>query len=156
MDGRLAHIPVAQKLNLLGIGNGPSGGADTIAWKQSKDFEGVLKRLNGGELGEVKLEQALLHGFVRGEITESTIGNASLPESVLDERMEKQRRREEKKRRKQKQAEGKVDDTLQAPTSKQPIAEVSSSNATPTGQPKSSGMGPRMAYVETTHNSLAR
>jgi Pin2-interacting protein X1 len=158
-DGRLAHISVAQKLNLLGIGNGPGGGAnnpDAIAWKQSKDFEGVLKRLNGGEVEEVKIEQALLHGFVRGEITESTIGNSSTHEEVLDGKTEKRKRKEENRRRKQERSEGETDkDALQASTSKQPTPELPPSTATPTDRPKSSSMGPRMAYVVMTYHSLA-
>jgi Pin2-interacting protein X1 len=154
-DGRLAHISVAQKLNLLGIGNGHSGGAnnpDAVAWKQSKDFEGVLKRLNGSEAEEeVKIEQALLHGFVRGEVTESTIGNAPTHEEVLDGKAEKRRRREEKRQRKQEQSKGETDkDALQASTSKQPSPELPQFAATPTSQPKPSSMGPRMACVLMT------
>jgi Pin2-interacting protein X1 len=150
-EGRLAHISVAQKLNLLGIGNGPGGGAnnpDAIAWKQSKDFEGVLKRLNGGEVEEVKIEQALLHGFVRGEITDSTIGDSPTHEEVLDGKAERRRRKEEKRRQKQEQSKVETDkNALQASTSKQPSPESPQAAVTPTSQPKPSRMGPRMACV---------
>jgi len=46
-EGRTTHIAVAQKLDQAGIGaNVQPGGPDAIAWKQNKDFEGVLERLN--------------------------------------------------------------------------------------------------------------
>ena len=55
-SGRTTHITVAQKLNLLGIGANAKQGADDIAWKQSKDYEMLLKRLNedNQEKGEVE------------------------------------------------------------------------------------------------------
>lgn len=48
-DGRTTHITVAQKLNMLGIGAGSKGKdeKDGIAWKQNRDFEQVLAKLNG-------------------------------------------------------------------------------------------------------------
>ena len=45
-DGRTSHIKVVQKLNLLGIGAGPQQGPDAIAWRQNRDYEMLLKRLN--------------------------------------------------------------------------------------------------------------
>jgi len=46
-DGRTSNLTVARKLNLFGIGaERTPGGPDDIAWKQNKDFEGVLARLN--------------------------------------------------------------------------------------------------------------
>ncbi|KAI5119164.1 hypothetical protein M0805_008647 [Coniferiporia weirii] len=46
-DGRTSHIKVAQKLNMLGIGAGAQQqGPDGVAWKQSRDYELLLKRLN--------------------------------------------------------------------------------------------------------------
>lgn len=45
-DGRKSHIKVAHKLDMLGIGAAHQKDPDGIAWKQSKDFESVLKRLN--------------------------------------------------------------------------------------------------------------
>lgn len=140
-DGRLAHISVAQKLNLLGIG-GPTAGAndpDALAWKQNREFESVLKRLNGEE--EEKMNQALLHGFVPGEITESTIEEQQeATREVLGEKEEKRRRKEERRRRKQALAEGDSSQTATPP-------EESPASTKPTTLPKSGGMGPRMAYV---------
>jgi Pin2-interacting protein X1 len=46
-EGRLTHIKVSQKLDMLGIGAASHGNhPDGIAWKQNKDFEALLKRLN--------------------------------------------------------------------------------------------------------------
>ena len=45
-DGRKSHIKVAHKLDMLGIGAAHQKDPNGIAWKQSKDFESVLKRLN--------------------------------------------------------------------------------------------------------------
>lgn len=41
-----SHISVTQRLNLLGIGAGAKQGAEDIAWKQNRDYELVLARLN--------------------------------------------------------------------------------------------------------------
>lgn len=45
-DGRKSHIKVSHKLDLLGIGAAQQKDPDGIAWKQNKDFERLLQRLN--------------------------------------------------------------------------------------------------------------
>ncbi|KAJ8076894.1 hypothetical protein AAF712_000486 [Marasmius tenuissimus] len=45
-EGRTSHIKVSQKLDMLGIGAAQSKDPNGIAWKQNKDFESLLKRLN--------------------------------------------------------------------------------------------------------------
>lgn len=45
-DGRRSHIKVSHKLDLLGIGAAQQKDPDGIAWKQNKDFESLLQRLN--------------------------------------------------------------------------------------------------------------
>ena len=45
-DGRKSHIKVSHKLDLLGIGAAQQEDPDGIAWKQNKDFERLLQRLN--------------------------------------------------------------------------------------------------------------
>ncbi|KAG8823316.1 hypothetical protein FRC19_004200 [Serendipita sp. 401] len=103
-DGRLKHISVAQKLNLLGIGNNQnSGGPDAIAWKQNRDFENVLKKLNGTDIAEgvtdmqeVKIEPALLRGFVRPEMTNEKVSLKPQVEGQ-DAPQEKPRRKGNKK-----------------------------------------------------------
>ena len=52
-DGRTSHVKVAQKLNMLGIGAGAPQGPDAIAWKQNRDYELLLKRLNESNKDEV-------------------------------------------------------------------------------------------------------
>ncbi|KAF7315209.1 G-patch domain-containing protein [Mycena indigotica] len=45
-EGRLSHIKVSQKLDMLGIGAAQQKDPNGIAWKQNRDFERVLERLN--------------------------------------------------------------------------------------------------------------
>ncbi|KAF9460761.1 hypothetical protein BDZ94DRAFT_885770 [Collybia nuda] len=45
-DGRKSHIKVSHKLDLLGIGAAHQKDPSGIAWKQNRDFEVLLKRLN--------------------------------------------------------------------------------------------------------------
>ena len=45
-EGRKSHIKVSHKLDLLGIGAAQQKDPDGIAWKQNKDFERLLQRLN--------------------------------------------------------------------------------------------------------------
>ncbi|KDR75259.1 hypothetical protein GALMADRAFT_140787 [Galerina marginata CBS 339.88] len=45
-DGRTSHIKVSHKLDMLGIGAAHQKDPNGIAWKQNKDFENLLKRLN--------------------------------------------------------------------------------------------------------------
>ncbi|KAJ6495678.1 hypothetical protein C8R47DRAFT_1318481 [Mycena vitilis] len=57
-DGRLSHIKVSQKLDMLGIGAGQQKDANGIAWKQNKEFERLLERLNAAAEEGVKEEAA--------------------------------------------------------------------------------------------------
>ncbi|KAJ3517256.1 hypothetical protein NLJ89_g620 [Agrocybe chaxingu] len=45
-EGRTSHIKVSQKLDMLGIGAAHQQDPNGLAWKQNKDFESLLKRLN--------------------------------------------------------------------------------------------------------------
>ncbi|KAJ7209670.1 hypothetical protein GGX14DRAFT_452525 [Mycena pura] len=45
-EGRLSHVKVSQKLDMFGIGAAQQKDPNGIAWKQNKDFEQVLERLN--------------------------------------------------------------------------------------------------------------
>ncbi|KAH8828094.1 hypothetical protein DL96DRAFT_1709393 [Flagelloscypha sp. PMI_526] len=51
-SGRLSHIKVSQKLDMLGIGAAHQKDPNGIAWKQNRDFENLLKRLNGDAVEE--------------------------------------------------------------------------------------------------------
>ena len=46
-EGRKSHLEVSKKLDMLGIGAAHQLDPNGIAWKQNKDFENLLKRLNG-------------------------------------------------------------------------------------------------------------
>ena len=48
-EGRTSHIKVSHKLDMLGIGAGQQRDPNGIAWKQNKDFESLLRRLNETE-----------------------------------------------------------------------------------------------------------
>ncbi|KAG6889113.1 hypothetical protein C0995_003682 [Termitomyces sp. Mi166 len=45
-EGRTSHIKVTHKLDMLGIGAAHQKDPNGIAWKQNRDFENLLKRLN--------------------------------------------------------------------------------------------------------------
>ena len=51
-EGRTSHIKVSHKLDLLGIGAAQQKDLDGIAWKQNKDFERLLQRLNDASAAE--------------------------------------------------------------------------------------------------------
>jgi len=51
-DGRTSHIKVSHKLDMLGIGAAHQMDPNGIAWKQNKDFENLLKRLNDAAVVE--------------------------------------------------------------------------------------------------------
>lgn len=57
-DGRISHIKVSQKLDLMGIGAAHQKDPNGIAWKQNKDFERLLARLNADVEVEAKTEDA--------------------------------------------------------------------------------------------------
>lgn len=56
-EGRTSHIKVTQKLDMMGIGAAHQKGPDSIAWKQSTDFENLLKRLNETVAAEAAVEE---------------------------------------------------------------------------------------------------
>lgn len=65
-EGRTKHISVYQKLDMLGIGADHKNNQDGTAWKQGRDFENLLRRLNEGagkDDGEV--ETIKIDGFTR-------------------------------------------------------------------------------------------
>ena len=47
-DGIKTHLKVQQKLDMMGIGAQHQRDPNGIAWRQNKDFEALLKRLNEG------------------------------------------------------------------------------------------------------------
>ncbi|KAI0061157.1 hypothetical protein BV25DRAFT_800432 [Artomyces pyxidatus] len=57
-EGRTSAIKVDQKLDMLGIGMQHQRDANGIAWKQNRDFENLLKRLNEGREDEGPFRKA--------------------------------------------------------------------------------------------------
>jgi hypothetical protein len=126
-EGRTSALKASQKLDMLGIGMQHQNSPDGIAWRQNRDFENLLKRLNGES---VDVGEAAPAGFHRaqedGERDEPTAPGPSQDgdggkkgggkrqaseeagESGEDRRERKRRRREEKARRKEERARRKT------------------------------------------------
>jgi Pin2-interacting protein X1 len=94
-DGRTTHIKVHQKLDMLGIGAAHQRDPNGIAWKQNKDFENLLKRLNAsGEDGE-QIEVSKIDGFSKAtETQEGTTAEATKREENKEPRKKRKRERE--------------------------------------------------------------
>ncbi|KAH8096762.1 hypothetical protein BXZ70DRAFT_1001036 [Cristinia sonorae] len=142
-DGRTSHIKVSQKLDMLGIGAAHQKDPNGIAWKQNKDFENLLRRLNGGEgaaEGGTKVD-----GFAKAG--ESLEGEEKVGEESEDGKKKKRKRSKEtdegesskKKKRKEegedkdkkkKRKESGEDDA--APSTVESPLEPSSSSVKPT------------------------
>ncbi|KAI0365970.1 hypothetical protein BV20DRAFT_953190 [Pilatotrama ljubarskyi] len=106
-EGRTKAISVTQKLDMLGIGADHRNSQEGIAWKQNKDFENLLKRLNaanGTAQAEEEPERMKVDGFVRagpdagaGTVPEERATSEDVEPAVEGEVEEK---RSKKKRRK--------------------------------------------------------
>lgn len=101
-EGRTTHIKVAQKLDMMGIGAAHQKDPNGIAWKQNKDYENLLKRLNEA------------NGIVEEEQTGTVVDGFVKPQGDVDEEMgedekerERKRRKKEKKERKEKEGKNK-------------------------------------------------
>lgn len=125
-EGRTTHISVKQKLNLLGIGGEQSD--PTVAWKQGRDFEHVLAKLNGTAVAP---ESAALDGFAAAtqvdgnDAQESTAKKRKKDGDDVDgERKRKKARssadgaetKEERKRRKEEKKRRKAEATVASAT----------------------------------------
>ncbi|KAG1878900.1 hypothetical protein F4604DRAFT_1754791 [Suillus subluteus] len=65
-DGMKSHLKVSQKLDMLGIGAAHQKDPHGIAWKQNKEFEALLQRLNAQD-GQGSASKHVLGEFVRPE-----------------------------------------------------------------------------------------
>ena len=99
-DGRTSHIKVSHKLDMLGIGAANMHDPNGIAWKQNKDFENLLRRLN--EVPDGKGEEDVgtnVEGFVSqgkgGDVPEETVERAGKAEKSEKKRKRKEGAREE-------------------------------------------------------------
>ena len=79
-DGRISHLKVSQKLDMLGIGSAHQRDPNGIAWKQNNDFENLLKRLNGDVI-----EGTVVGGFKKAD--------NGLPEEKINVKDERKRKR---------------------------------------------------------------
>lgn len=78
-DGRTTHIKVSQKLDLFGIGAAHTKDPNGIAWKQNKDFESLLRRLNGEAPANT---EGKVEGFVRAGDEEKTVKDEDIETNV--------------------------------------------------------------------------
>ena len=101
-EGRTSHIKVTHKLDLLGIGAAQQKDPNGIAWKQNKDFECLLQRLNDESAAETN--RALESGKEEVEINQDV-------EKKRKHREEGNSKTEPKKKRK---ADMNIDDKSQS------------------------------------------
>ena len=115
-QGRLSHISVAQKLNLLGIGGNNNNNNNNInngdvSWKQNRDYELMLKRLNTTTTGGSDEDESIRgvasmvpDGFVRAGgsmvMDDQTATNVPVGEVDGDEKDRKRLRKERKRKEK--------------------------------------------------------
>lgn len=108
-DGRTSHIKVQQKLDMMGIGAQHQKDPNGIAWKQNKDFENVLRRLNAsmgngdGEMAEEEVT-ALGGAFISATPAEADKGS----------KKEKKDKKDKKRKRDADDAAGEEEDSKKA------------------------------------------
>jgi len=158
-EGMKSHLKVSQKLDMLGIGAAHQQDPHGIAWKQNKDYEALLKRLNAQDgsdsasrhvLGEfIRSKQPAVDSHPDGEKVEEDKVSNQLPkkEQKRKRKGEDDARSEKKKRKKEKCVEDSAAaDSIEAtPPHIDPLASSSSPDITsfPLRKPK----GRPMAYV---------
>ena len=119
-EGRTSAIKATQKLDMLGIGMRHQGGLEGgIAWRQNRDFEDLLRRLNDGTMMETTDSTELLDSFHKARepksealedgsggdgdgVVEKVKDDDSNRDSDGDEEREAVRAKKEKKKRKKK------------------------------------------------------
>lgn len=99
-DGRTSHIKVSHKLDMLGIGAANMHDPNGIAWKQNKDFENLLRRLNEVADGEGEEDVGTnVEGFVSqgkgGDVPGETVERVDKVEKSEKKRKRKEKAREE-------------------------------------------------------------
>lgn len=107
-DGRTKAIAVEQKLDMLGIGMQHQREEGGVAWRQNKDFERLLRRLNGQDQGGSGMK---VEGFDRA--TEEAVDNTKAQDGAVSEGKMAAEQSEEggkdKKERKKEDADGEDD-----------------------------------------------
>ncbi|KAI0090529.1 hypothetical protein BDY19DRAFT_1040795 [Irpex rosettiformis] len=93
-DGRTTHIKVQHKLDMLGIGAAHQQDPNGLAWKQNKDFENLLRRLNAGGEGSEEVEMSKIDGFAKA--TEVVEEDAGVEGVATEEKESKKKRKRDK------------------------------------------------------------
>ncbi|KAH7926952.1 hypothetical protein BV22DRAFT_1118534 [Leucogyrophana mollusca] len=114
-DGMRSHLKVHQKLDMLGIGAAHQRDPHGVAWKQNRDFEALLRRLNEGV--KVEGESAFVEeGQVVAEATAEAEDDKSSKKEKKRKRKDadlaedggeqdgKKKRKKEKKEKKEKKS----------------------------------------------------
>ncbi|KAJ3543514.1 hypothetical protein NMY22_g3119 [Coprinellus aureogranulatus] len=109
-DGRTSHIKVSQKLDMMGIGAAHQKDPNGIAWKQNRDFENLLRRLNeasGKTEGDTTMDAETREEFV-AETVQVKEGDENMEdeEGKKEKRERKEKKRKEKKEKKRKHDSG--------------------------------------------------
>jgi Pin2-interacting protein X1 len=99
-EGRTTHIKVAQKLDMMGIGAAHMKDPNGIAWKQNRDFENLLKRLNESSEGEVKVDPEV----TTVEVEVVAEAEAVVGEEEKEEKKEKKEKKEKREKKKDKES----------------------------------------------------
>lgn len=126
-DGMKSHLKVSQKLDMLGIGAAHQKDPHGIAWKQNKEFEALLQRLNAQD-GQDSPSKHVLGEFVRPEHPAEDAHPEEDKEPNQSSKKEKKRKRKEgeqtvdgkdkKKRKKDRRQDEDVEDSAAADSSK--------------------------------------
>lgn len=126
-DGMKSHLKVSQKLDMLGIGAAHQKDPHGIAWKQNKEFEALLQRLNAQD-GQDSTSKHVLGEFVRPEHPTADAHPEEDKEPNQSSKKEKKRKRkggehaedgkDKKKRKKDKRQDEEVEDSTAADSSK--------------------------------------
>ncbi|KAG2049409.1 hypothetical protein BDR06DRAFT_961588 [Suillus hirtellus] len=126
-DGMKSHLKVSQKLDMLGIGAAHQKDPHGIAWKQNKEFEALLQRLNAQD-GQDSASKHVLGEFVRPEHSATDVHSEEDKELSPSPKKEKKRKRKEgghvkdgkdrKKRKRDKRQDEDVEDSAAVDSSK--------------------------------------
>ncbi|OCB85103.1 hypothetical protein A7U60_g7728 [Sanghuangporus baumii] len=103
-EGMTSHIKVRQKLNLLGIGSNASReDADPmVAWKQNREYEELLKRLNEEQEDKDEKDEEIKEDTESGEVKEKKKRKKRDGDAQDDANADDEKTREKKKHKKDK------------------------------------------------------
>ena len=114
-EGRTSAIKATQKLDMLGIGMQHQKDPNGIAWRQNRDFENLLRRLNEGDTSAVAgpfhkaREEESLKGWREGGERPSTSETEDLQKMNEEDEVvvaKKEKKKEKKKRKTAEALEG--------------------------------------------------